>query len=211
MAQRICSIQHCGRPLIARGLCGAHYKRLRDGQPLDTPVRHRGESRDCCTIPGCGKRHHCRGLCAMHLDRLRHGRPLDSEPMILGVVIFKCQNCGTDVIKTSPNHRFCEPCGADSLRVSYRVRASNRRARLAAAGRVKYTLAEIISRDGKRCHLCGRRIDFDLPSTHGMSWTFDHLIPIALGGSDIPSNVGLAHSRCNKSKGARWSDQQHLF
>lgn len=211
MTERTCSIDGCGRQVIARGFCGAHYKRLRDGRRLDIPVRHRGERRDHCIVEGCGKRHHCRGLCAMHLDRFRHGRPLDSQPMVLGVAIFQCRGCGADVVKTSPNHRYCQQCALDSLRVSYRVRTSSRRARLASADRFKYTLADIVWRDGNRCHLCGRRINFNLPSTHRMAWTFDHLVPIALGGDDIPSNIGLAHSCCNKSKGARWCDQPHLF
>ena len=48
---------------------------------------------------------------------------------------------------------------------------------------------------GGRCFLCGEPM--------GAKATYDHLIPRAYGGADVPGNVALVHARCNKKKGDR--------
>lgn len=52
---------------------------------------------------------------------------------------------------------------------------------------------EVWSRDGGRCVLCGRSADLE----------FDHIIPIAKGGSSTPRNVQLLCEMCNRQKGDR--------
>ena len=98
----------------------------------------------------------------------------------------------------------CGPC---------RRRDGNRRRnvkrRRAAKGQ-SYMLAGIGMRDGWRCHLCKRKIDSRLPSTHPQGPTVDHLVPISAGGIDDPSNVALAHKRCNLSRGAGGEVQLRL-
>ena len=47
---KTCSQPDCNRPLVARGLCSAHWQRQRRGRPLDSPIRQlapgeRGERR----------------------------------------------------------------------------------------------------------------------------------------------------------------------
>ena len=54
------------------------------------------------------------------------------------------------------------------------------------------------------CHLCGGAIDLDLPGTHPMGWTADHLVPVALGGEVMdPANLAPAHLLCNRKRGAK--------
>lgn len=65
------------------------------------------------------------------------------------------------------------------------------------------TLAELGGRDGWRCHLCRRRVNRVLVSPDPMSGTFDHLLPIADGGTDAPQNLALAHRICNTRRGRR--------
>ncbi|MEZ5946532.1 MAG: HNH endonuclease signature motif containing protein [Hyphomonas sp.] len=58
-----------------------------------------------------------------------------------------------------------------------------------------------------RCALCG----LSMPATrydvaHSTLWksqrpTYDHIIAVSRGGSDDPTNIQLAHARCNKIKG----------
>ena len=48
---------------------------------------------------------------------------------------------------------------------------------------------------GGRCFYCGEPV--------GGKATLDHLIPQAFGGADEPSNVVLAHRRCNQRKSDR--------
>lgn len=54
------------------------------------------------------------------------------------------------------------------------------------------------------CHLCGEYIDRDLPARHPMSWSLDHIIPLARGGARYDySNLAPAHLSCNSRKGTR--------
>jgi 5-methylcytosine-specific restriction endonuclease McrA len=55
---------------------------------------------------------------------------------------------------------------------------------------------------GGRCFYCGEPV--------GGKATFDHLIPQAYGGADIPANVVLAHRRCNQRKGDRLPNPDEL-
>lgn len=66
-----------------------------------------------------------------------------------------------------------------------------------------YTIADVVKRDGNKCHLCGKRVNMSLPGTDRMGPTVDHLLPIAAGGLDELANVRLAHRSCNCSRGTR--------
>lgn len=69
-----CTVEGCGRPHLAKGLCNAHYIRLKThGEPaVEEEVRP--TYNPVCTVPGCGKPHHTHGLCSMHRVRLaKHG------------------------------------------------------------------------------------------------------------------------------------------
>lgn len=67
----LCSINECGRKVVARGYCDTHYRRLlRHG---DTASLHRST----CTIEGCVGQHQAKGLCSRHYKKLRkYGDPL---------------------------------------------------------------------------------------------------------------------------------------
>ncbi|WP_083222519.1 DUF1376 domain-containing protein [Ensifer sp. LC163] len=54
--------------------------------------------------------------------------------------------------------------------------------------------AAIFERDGERCRYCG--------TTEG-PFHVDHILPVALGGSNDPENLTVACRDCNLSKGAR--------
>lgn len=69
---------------------------------------------------------------------------------------------------------------------------------------VKLTAAlrRAVETNGLPCHLCGKHIDLTLPYTHPMSFTADHLNPIANGGP-LHSTLAPAHRRCNSRRGNR--------
>jgi len=50
------------------------------------------------------------------------------------------------------------------------------------------------------CHLCGREIDPNLPTSHPWAFTADHQTPLARGG-DILGPLQPAHRVCNSRKG----------
>ncbi|QIZ39293.1 HNH endonuclease [Saccharopolyspora sp. ASAGF58] len=50
----------------------------------------------------------------------------------------------------------------------------------------------VFQRDGGRCVQCGT----------GFEIQYDHIIPVALGGSSTEENLQLLCAQCNQSKGA---------
>jgi len=52
---------------------------------------------------------------------------------------------------------------------------------------------EILKRDGHRCRYCGA-------AAPDVQLTIDHVIPVALGGEDAPSNLVTACQDCNAGK-----------
>lgn len=70
---------------------------------------------------------------------------------------------------------------------------------------------EIAARDGYRCGLCGKRVDMSKPWPHPLSPSLDHIVPLTCGGAHDPSNVQLAHLRCNTAKGNRAVGEQLLL
>lgn len=92
--------------------------------------------------------------------------------------------------------------------------AKNRRKSAKRKGAVigkPYTLADVVARDGRRCHLCRKMVDVSLPGTDRMGPTVDHLVPIADGGLDELVNVRLAHRQCNCARGRGGDVQLLLF
>lgn len=78
-----CTVEGCGRPNDARGLCRMHYKRWKKhGDPLVTIRVPQGET---CTVDGCETRPVAHGLCQTHLARRnRHGSTdLPERPTVL--------------------------------------------------------------------------------------------------------------------------------
>ena len=62
--------------------------------------------------------------------------------------------------------------------------------------RGKETLSNLISRDGARCAICGKKL------TDG-EMTIDHIFPRLLGGSDDLDNLRIVCRRCNCEAASR--------
>jgi 5-methylcytosine-specific restriction endonuclease McrA len=88
-----------------------------------------------------------------------------------------------------------------------RDRRKNNKRRIGGRGG-KYSLAAIAERDRCRCHLCCKRVDMKLSGSLPNGPTIDHLVPISLGGLDVPANVALAHRSCNIAKGSNAKGEQ---
>jgi hypothetical protein len=75
MAERICSIEGCERPQLAKGMCSTHLHRVqRYGDPnfIKRPRRASGP----CALEGCEAKPYAKGLCSKHYQRaVRHGDP----------------------------------------------------------------------------------------------------------------------------------------
>jgi hypothetical protein len=64
-----CGIEGCEKPVLVRGLCTAHYKRLlRHGDPLGGGAA-RNKPPAQCIVEGCDEPPKARGLCSVHYHR----------------------------------------------------------------------------------------------------------------------------------------------
>lgn len=71
MPQRICSIDGCELPHVARGWCSSHYQRFRAyGDPNAPVLRVRAYGDRCCSVDDCNEKIEARGLCNKHYLRL---------------------------------------------------------------------------------------------------------------------------------------------
>jgi hypothetical protein len=68
-----------------------------------------------------------------------------------------------------------------------------RRVRLRHGITGRVSVSQVAGRDGWRCHVCTKRVTRS-------TWSVDHLVPIAKGGSHTYENVALAHRNCNSRR-----------
>lgn len=215
-----CSISGCTRPVVVkkRQLCQACYSRLRrHGDPSEwrEPLKVWPTQADCAS---CGRefnptvisggrpsfvRRTCSSACAraavivgVKAGNAASVKARSGKPQKLRLV--PCPSCGT-VVETRGAPKSCPACRVGTMRSHWRRKNAQRRG-AAIIGR-RMTIAELGERDGWRCHLCRRKVDARRVSPHPLSATFDHLIPIADGGTDEPANLRLAHRRCNTRRG----------
>ncbi|HEY8590124.1 MAG TPA: HNH endonuclease [Naasia sp.] len=55
--------------------------------------------------------------------------------------------------------------------------------------------------EGLACHICGEAIDVTLDRLDAMSFTADHIEPLATGGDLVKNEIRPAHRRCNARRG----------
>lgn len=67
--------------------------------------------------------------------------------------------------------------------------------------------SEIAERDGWNCGICLDPVDASIEWPHPLSPSLDHVVALTKGGIHDPSNVQLAHLRCNSVKGNRDGNQ----
>jgi len=153
----------------------------------------------------CSQR--CNQIAEKRRARARKNR--DYKPRVLGV----CQHCGD-----SCEIYVCRDCQQASLKqyrkLNYdKICDSKRRYRKTLRGVVSepYGKIEIAERDGWQCQLCKKKVDRRLKYPHLMSMSIDHIVPISQGGTDVRSNVQLAHFSCNSKKHNNvWGEGEQL-
>lgn len=91
--------------------------------------------------------------------------------------------------------------GRDMAKVERNWR--KRRALKLRAKSEPYTKEEIAARDNYICYLCGDPVDMSLVWPDDGFPSVDHVVALANGGDDTPSNVRITHLSCNISKGTK--------
>jgi len=63
-----CSVEECERQSRVKGMCGMHYQRVKNGTPMDQPVRG---SLSSCGVDGCDRDVFAKFMCSRHYMRAR--------------------------------------------------------------------------------------------------------------------------------------------
>lgn len=77
MAMSLCSVEGCGRQMLAQGLCSRHYQESRAHgtfRPVEKVARF-------CEVKGCDKKHYAHGLCQMHGTRMKVRGTVEDRPI----------------------------------------------------------------------------------------------------------------------------------
>lgn len=82
-----------------------------------------------------------------------------------------------------------------SNREKLRIYCHNRRAKIRDGGKLSSSLADKLYRLQKgKCACCGKPL--------GDNYQIDHIMPIALGGTNTDNNIQLLRAKCNRQKSA---------
>lgn len=128
-----------------------------------------------CTAPGCDATRKGRTLCTKHLKRAMRAD-------------------GT--LKPSPSEDWRTP-KRTALLIQRRAIV-----RGATGPADRFTVHDLIARDGNTCGICGEPIE-GTRYPHPMSASIDHIIPISRGGTHTLTNARPTHLRCNIARGNR--------
>lgn len=135
-------------------------------------------------------------------------RRADTDPPRSEVRIVKCAKCPAWIAchGMGRNRKYCDGCRENMRqRFKYRVSGHTQRERAELTDRIG-------DRDGWVCQICRRRVSRAAYShADPMSKTLDHIIPRSHGGSDDPSNLRIAHQRCNSRRGNRGGNEQLML
>lgn len=85
---KICCVDGCDKPVKAKMLCAAHYRKLQKfGDHAAGASRPSSDApRRVCSVEGCGRPHNARGLCASHYARVRRDGIVAAHDPIKGKV-----------------------------------------------------------------------------------------------------------------------------
>lgn len=152
-----------------------------------------------CSIDGCEKPKQARGLCPMHYQRQRIrgdvgsvGRERQSHAGRICVV----DGCNTKRRKRD----WCAAHYSQWQRLG-EVKPFGYHWAVTGAPCPVCEKPTGQSRGNRRyCGICRLPVDMDLSAPDPMRASVDHIWPRALGGTNDPENLQLAHLRCNSVK-----------
>lgn len=120
---KTCTIEGCDKKERAKGLCVAHYWKLKEyGDPLAGKTYTKRTS-DECSVKGCKNRVVTRGLCAKHYtERWRRGEFTTNKSKYNGMSKSATYRAWYDMIQrcTNPNDKMYKYYGGKGIRVSKR-------------------------------------------------------------------------------------------
>lgn len=193
-------------------------KSLPPGQRRCQPCRRADGGRPCID---CGKPKGKHGVRCYACDRADRGRKagVEWENGVLCLVHFRvCTHCGSLFAGRHSRAKLCsQACqlAVKAIRtVDLYATARTLGSHVNTGTWRKVLVDHLRDRDGDGCGICGRTIDFTLPSGPRGSdagKSIDHIHPHSLGGSDDLDNLRLAHWGCNRNRGNRDVDRTMFY
>lgn len=191
-----CSVDGCDSPARKRGWCASHYHQARVSGADPKPFKYKWAALAPCM--NCGGEHDgsahrlfCSGVCRVSYQHYGGPRPTSTECVACGAKIDLTERGKQGQLRKTVV-RFCRPCKRDYAKY-------------------KMSARELAQRDGTDCGICGQPVDMKLTRADGLECpSVDHIIPRARGGSHEPTNLQLAHLRCNMAKSDRLSPSPAL-
>ena len=168
-----------------------------------------------CAFALCGSQfvvwHTGQRFCSADCREKHHGRTDIGNGTVLACRVYfgKCVHCGA--IKATESKAMRNRLACKSCRALIQARNDQRKNHTRrGAGVMTMTVQDIAERDGRRCCICGQKIDLSRSGSDRLGPTIEHLLPISKGGTNHPANLGLAHRVCNVSRGNRGAAQLML-
>lgn len=209
----VCGAPGCEKPRRGR-YCSMHTERLRVHGSLDKPKPRPREPKGPCSRADCMEPASIKGLCVKHYKRKWHEenwtrtyaaqverRAANRDAYLEANSAYYQAN--RDLILARMRARYAE--NPESFRkkskewsranpIRRREHELRRRARMRETQVEPVRYDEILAERGMVCHLCGDEIA-DSTDLH-----FDHVIPLAKGGTHTRENIKPAHASCNMHK-----------
>jgi 5-methylcytosine-specific restriction endonuclease McrA len=186
-----CSVDGCEGPVRKRGWCASHYHQAKVSGREPKPFKYKWS--DLVPCMNCGAvvdkpehRKFCTNNCHMAYRLYGGPRPTSTECVACGVTIDLTERGKRGQLRKTVV-KLCRPCKRDY-------------------NKYKMSARELAKRDGTDCGICGSPVDMTLARSDGLDCpSVDHIMPRSRGGSHDPSNLQLAHLRCNMAKSDRVS------
>lgn len=157
--EKVCSVEGCGKPHMAKDLCNAHYKRQwKTGDTHENiPIRSQDRQVGICNVDGCDKLKHAKGLCKPHWKRQWRTGDIQEEKPIQERQVGICNVDGCDRLKRTKG--LCEAHYErkrryGDVRSSVPVRAMVTMLSKTEYGEMKSECQELSSIGKKRCYRC---------------------------------------------------------
>lgn len=119
--------------------------------------------------------------------------------------------CSTHYNKAMGFHSGNRNASREVRQRTLRTRTQQRRAKRTDPNADRIDRDVVGERDGWRCGICRRRIDYALAYPHPRSASLDHIVPLSLGGLHLLTNVRIAHLGCNHQRSNTVGDVQPLL
>jgi len=116
-----------------------------------------------------------------------------------------CVQCGVTLPQSMRSDaKFCSAiCNDRAHRLQRKLRARGGPADVPGMVRV-----QIAQRDKWRCGICGGSVSKTKQWPNPKAGSLDHVVPVAEGGSSVPSNLRLTHLECNLKRRDKGGGEQ---